>query len=160
MRSLNPMGSRLLMGLLLGLVLAIAGPQPASAGGVVNASWTGTAIEGYDPVAYFTDGKPVEGDSDYSYEWMDATWYFASAENRDLFAADPEKYAPQYGGYCAYAVSQGGTATIDPEAWRIEDGKLYLNLNKDIQATWMKDIPGYIEKANANWPGIREKLAN
>jgi YHS domain-containing protein len=151
---------RLLAGLLLGLMLVVAGLQPASAASVVNASWTGTAIGGYDPVAYFKEGKPVEGESDYSYEWMDAAWYFASAENRDLFAADPEKYAPQYGGYCAYAVSQGGTAGIDPDAWRIEDGKLYLNLNKDIQATWSKDIPGYIEKADANWPGIRNKLAN
>jgi YHS domain-containing protein len=160
MGTFNPVRNRVLMGLLLGLVLTIAGLQPASAGGVVNASWTGTAIDGYDPVAYFKEGKPVEGDSEYSYDWMGATWYFASAENRDLFVTDPEKYAPQYGGYCAYAVSQGGTADIDPDAWKIEDGKLYLNLNKKVQAIWLKDVPGYIAKANANWPSIRDKLAN
>jgi YHS domain-containing protein len=142
--------------LLAGVALA---PQSARAGGVVNSSFLGgVAIEGIDPVAYFADGKPVPGSSDFEYEWMDATWRFASAEHRDQFAADPEKYAPQYGGYCAYAVSQGGTADIDPEAWRIENGKLYLNLNKSIQATWSKDIPGYIAKADANWPQIKADL--
>jgi YHS domain-containing protein len=156
MGTFNPVRNRVLMGLLLGLVLTIAGLQPASAGGVVNASWTGTAIDGYDPVAYFKQGKPVEGDSEYSYDWMGATWYFASAENRDLFAADPEKYAPQYGGYCAWAVSQGYTASSDPEAWRIVDDKLYLNYSKSVQSRWAQDIPGNIEKADANWPKVLE----
>lgn len=133
---------RLLAGLLLGLALALSGPQPASAAGIVNASsWTGTAIEGYDPVAYFNDDHPVEGDSDYLYEWMGATWYFASAENRDLFVADPEKYAPQYGGYCAWAVSQGYTAKIDPQAWTIVDDKLYLNYSKEVRTQWSQDVP-------------------
>ena len=151
----------MLSGLLLGLALAVAAPQPASAEGVVNASsWSGSAIEGYDPVAYFEEGKPVEGDSDHSYEWMGATWYFASAENRDLFAADPEKYAPQYGGYCAWAVSQGYTAKIDPQAWTVVDDQLYLNYSKDVQKQWQEDVPGNITKADANWPGIRDKLAN
>jgi YHS domain-containing protein len=149
-----------LAGLLFGLALALAGLQPASAEGVVNASsWSG-AIEGYDPIAYFQEGKPVEGDSDYSYEWMGATWYFSSAENRDLFAADPEKYAPQYGGYCAWAVSQGYTAEIDPEAWSVVDNKLYLNYSLDVQKQWQQDVPGNITKGDANWPGIREKLAD
>ena len=149
-----------LAGVLFGLVLAFAGLQPASAEGVVNASsWSG-AIEGYDPVAYFEEGKPVEGDSDYSYEWLGATWYFSSAENRDLFAADPEKYAPQYGGYCAWAVSQGYTAKIDPQAWSVVDDKLYLNYSLDVQKQWSHDVPGNITKADANWPGIREELAD
>lgn len=153
--------ARFLAGIALALMIGVAGlTQPAAAGSVINASsWTGTAIEGYDPVAYFTDGAPVEGEGEFEHEWMGATWYFASAENRDLFVADPEKYAPQYGGYCAYAVSQGATASIDPEAWRIEDGKLYLNLNKDIQAIWQQDVPGYIAKADGNWPTIRAGLA-
>jgi YHS domain-containing protein len=147
-------------GLLLGLMLVLA-PLPVSAEGVVNASsWTGTAIEGYDPVAYFEEGKPVEGDSDYTHEWMGATWYFASAANRDLFAADPQKYAPQYGGYCAWAVANGYTAKIDPQAWAVVDDKLYLNYSLDVQKQWQQDVPGNITKADGNWPGIRTELAN
>jgi YHS domain-containing protein len=146
--------------LLLGLMLVLA-PLPASAEGVVNASsWTGTAIEGYDPVAYFEEGRPVEGDSDYAHEWMGATWYFASAENRDLFAADPERYAPQYGGYCAWAVANGYTAKIDPQAWAVVDDRLYLNYSPDVQKQWQQDVPGNIGKADGNWPGIRAGLAD
>jgi hypothetical protein len=85
---------------------------------------------------------------------MDATWRFASAEHRELFAANPEKYAPAYGGYCAYAVSQGVTAPIDPEAWKVVDGRLYLNLDRDIQQIWEQDVPGYIAKADENWPKL------
>jgi YHS domain-containing protein len=133
---------------------------PAAAGGVVNASsFTGTAIDGYDPVAYFNEGRPVEGKSEFAHGWMGATWYFASADNRDLFAADPDQYAPQYGGYCAWAVSQGYTAKIDPEAWKIVDDKLYLNYSKEVQAQWSQDIPGNIAKGDANWPKIRADLA-
>jgi YHS domain-containing protein len=153
-------GLRLLavLAVVLSAGLALA-PLPASAGGVVNSSFLGgVAIDGIDPVAYFTDGQPVEGSSDFEYDWMGATWRFVSAAHRDQFAAEPDKYAPQYGGYCAYAVSQGATADIDPEAWRIEDGKLYLNLNKNVQSIWSKDIPGYITKADANWPKIKADL--
>ena len=127
---------------------------------MVNASsFTGTAIEGYDPVAYFAEGRPVEGDSAFAHDWMGATWYFASAENRDRFAADPERYAPQYGGYCAWAVAHGYTAKIDPAAWKIVEGKLYLNYSKEVQADWAQDIPGNITKSDANWPKIRADLA-
>ena len=115
------------------------------------------AVSGYDSVAYHTEGKPVEGDDAYKYEWMGATWLFASSANRDLFIADPERYAPQYGGYCAYAVSQGNTASADPERWKIVDGKLYLNYNQAVQEIWEKDIPGYISQADANWPAVLEK---
>lgn len=122
----------------------------------VNTNWRGLAIKGYDPVAYFTDSRPVEGDSDFEFEWMDATWRFASAQHRNLFVADPEKYAPQYGGYCAWAVSQGRTVGIDPEAWRIVDGKLYLNYSLKVQRTWEEDVPGNIDRADANWPKLRD----
>ena len=114
----------------------------------------GLAIRGTDPVAYFTQGEPVAGNSEYTYTWNDATWQFASAENRDLFAANPDQYAPQYGGFCAWAVSQGYTASIDPNAWRIVGGKLYLNYSQGIQKRWERDIPGNIRKADANWPEV------
>ncbi|PSB22741.1 hypothetical protein C7B61_02425 [filamentous cyanobacterium CCP1] len=114
----------------------------------------GLAIEGADPVAYFTQGEAMLGSSEFEYEWNGATWRFTSAEHRDLFASSPEAYAPQYGGYCAYAVSQGGLASIDPEAWRIVDGKLYLNYDAQVQQIWNQDIPGYIASADANWPAV------
>jgi YHS domain-containing protein len=114
----------------------------------------GLAIEGYDPVAYFQAGAPAKGSKSFTYEWGGANWRFSSAENRDLFAAAPEKYAPQYGGFCAYAVSQGKTVGIDPAAWTIVEDKLYLNYNQKIRQTWEKDIPGYISKADAAWPKI------
>ena len=139
------------------LVLSPAALSPAAAE-EINQSFFGTAIEGYDPVAYFTEGKPVEGSDDYTYEWRDATWKFASQENLDLFAADPEAYAPQYGGYCAYAVSQGSTASIDPQAWDIVDGKLYLNYSLDVQTRWKNRRGEYIQQADTNWPKILEDL--
>ena len=114
----------------------------------------GVIIKGYDPVAYFTKGKPVKGSEQHEYTWMGAKWHFSSAENRALFANNPEKYAPQYGSYCAYAVSQGVTADIDPMAWKIVNGKLYLNLSQGVARIWEKDIPGYIAKADKNWPSL------
>ncbi|EKU98972.1 hypothetical protein Lepto7375DRAFT_8309 [Leptolyngbya sp. PCC 7375] len=118
---------------------------------------SGLAIRGTDPVAYFTQGGPVAGSSEFTYTWNNATWQFVSAENRDLFAANPAQYAPQYGGYCAWAVSQGYTASIDPNAWKIVDGKLYLNYSRGVQRRWEQDIPGHISRANANWPGVLEE---
>lgn len=112
------------------------------------------AIRGYDTVAYFTEGRAVQGERAYRSEWNGATWRFSSAENKALFDADPTAYAPQYGGYCAWAVAQGSLASVDPEMWRIVDGKLYLNYDADVQARWVRDIPGFIEQADANWPGI------
>jgi len=114
----------------------------------------GVAIEGADPVAYFEAGKAMLGSEEYAYEWGNATWYFSSAENRDLFAANPQKYAPQYGGFCAWALGQGEIQGIDPNAWTIVDGKLYLNYNQSVRRTWERDIQGNITKANKNWPGI------
>lgn len=112
------------------------------------------AVRGYDPVAYFTEGTPVKGSNQYSTEWNGAKWYFTSAGNRDRFRADPKKYAPQYGGYCAYAVANGYTASTDPNAWSIVDGKLYLNYSLGVREQWKEDIPGHIARANKNWPGV------
>jgi len=137
----------------IGLLAALAA-VPALAVEPVNRNRGGVAIEGYDPVAYFERGAPVEGSADHTFEWRGATWRFASAAHRELFAAEPGKYAPQYGGYCAYAVAKGTTAGIDPEAWQIVDGKLYLNYSKKVQRQWEEDVPGNIAKADANWPKI------
>jgi len=115
------------------------------------------AIAGADPIAYFTEGAYVPGSAEFAYEWSEATWHFASAENRDEFASNPTQYAPQYGGFCAWAVSQGYTAAVDPEAWKIVDGKLYLNYDQKIQDRCAQDIPGNIAKADSNWPAVAEQ---
>lgn len=143
--------------LLLGFV-CLAATSALWAVDPVNTTFFGDkAIDGYDPVAYFTDGQPVKGSKEFTYEWRTANWYFASAAHRDLFQKNPEKYAPAYGGYCAWAISQGYTADIDPEAWKIVDEVLYLNYNKDVRAKWEKDIPGNIKAANENWPKLLEE---
>lgn len=109
------------------------------------------AIKGYDPVAYFTDGQPVKGQPDIVFDWMGARWHFASAEHRDLFSASPEKYAPQYGGYCAYGWADGYAVKIEPEAWAIVEGKLYLNYDLAIQKKWNKKQAEYIKTADQKW---------
>ncbi|MGH6855016.1 MAG: YHS domain-containing (seleno)protein, partial [Aestuariivirga sp.] len=114
----------------------------------------GVALGGYDAVSYFTDGGPKEGSEQFAADWKDARWRFSTAENLAAFKASPEKYAPQYGGYCAYAVSKGATAKGDPSVWTLANGKLYLNLSKEVQATWRNDIPGNVAQADANWPGV------
>ncbi len=113
------------------------------------------AIRGYDAVAYFTEGAPVEGDAAFSAEHLGATWLFASADNRDLFVADPDRYAPAYGGWCAYGMALGGKVPIDPNSWKIVDGTLYLNVNPKIQGWWEDDIPGFIAKADQNWTTVQ-----
>jgi YHS domain-containing protein len=140
------------------LVFAVCGLAVARAEKPVNTTLLGVAIKGYDPVAYFADGKPAKGDAKFSHDWNGATWRFASVEHRDAFKAEPEKYAPQFGGYCAWAVSQNYTANSDPEnAWRIVNGKLYLNYNREVQQKWEADIPGNIAKGDSNWPKILAK---
>ena len=139
---------------LLSAGLSFAAVPAQAADPVYTSSFSSLAVSGYDPVAYFTRGKPVEGSGDHEYEWNGATWRFSSAENLETFKADPEKYAPQYGGYCAWAVAQGKTASADPDNWEIVDGKLYLNYNDSVQAAWRKDIPGFISKADKNWPQV------
>lgn len=112
----------------------------------------GVAIRGTDPVAYFQVGQPLLGSQQFTHNWMGVNWWFSSAENRDLFAASPEQYAPQYGGFCAFAVANGYTAPIVPEAWSIVEGKLYLNFSLRVRDRWERDIPGNIARANENWP--------
>jgi YHS domain-containing protein len=108
-------------------------------------------------VSYFTAARPAKGSSEFQHKWRGATWYFASAENRAAFAADPEKYAPQYGGYCAYGVANGYAVSIDPAAWSVVDGKLYLNYSLGVRESWNKDIPGYIRRADGNWPEVLKR---
>lgn len=122
----------------------------------INKNIFGTALKSYDAVAYFKESRPVKGRDEFRHDWMGAKWYFASAANRDEFARNPEKFAPQFGGYCAWAVANGYTASIDPEAWRIIDGKLYLNYSKDVQKKWEANIPGFIKQGNENWPKLKK----
>jgi YHS domain-containing protein len=141
------------------LALALLAPAAAWAGQdpIYTGRLSSLAVSGYDPVAYFDEGHPVDGERAYSYDWQGATWRFASRNHLDRFKAEPERFAPRYGGYCAWAVSQGYTASADPEAWRIVDGKLYLNYSLDVQKTWEQDIPGNIAKADGNWPKVLDK---
>lgn len=140
-------------GLLFAALLFVAGAQAAPVDQNVDAQ--GVAIKGYDPVAYFKAGKAMAGDARYTALHNGATYRFASAVNRDTFKASPDKYAPQYGGFCAMGTALGKKLEIDPEAWKIVDGKLYLNLNKDVQKKWLSDIPGHLSQANTQWPKIR-----
>ena len=121
---------------------------------IYTSFFSNIAVGGYDPVAYFEEGRPVEGDSEFSTEHMGAEFRFSSAQNLETFLANPAAYTPQYGGYCAWAVSQGNLAKGDPDHWKIVDGKLYLNYSKSIQTRWQKDIPGFIVKADTNWPSV------
>ncbi len=122
----------------------------------LNLDARGVALHGYDPVAYFTAHKPETGNEKFSVTRAGATYHFASAANRDLFAANPASYTPQYGGYCAMGVALNKKLDVDPKAWRVVDGKLYLNVSKKVQSEWAKDVPGNIRKAETNWPGIRQ----
>ena len=115
------------------------------------------AIRGYDPVAYFTEGKPVKGLKSFSHSWKGATFYFSSKKNLDLFKTNPQKYAPQFGGFCSYGVSRDYKVKSEPDAWTIVDGKLYLNYNTEVMSTWRKDTEGYIKKAKANWVALENK---
>jgi YHS domain-containing protein len=113
---------------------------------------SGVAIEGYDPVAYFKAGGPTKGDSGIALDWGGATWYFATAENKEAFAQSPSTYAPQFGGFCAFAVSKGFTADPAPEAWHIQDGKLYLFADDDVRTRWVTAIPdGSLQASRNHW---------
>lgn len=114
------------------------------------------AIQGYDAVAYFTQSQPVKGSKEFSFIHADQTWYFASAENLEVFKSNPEKYSPQFGGYCAYGMSRGYKAKTEPDAWTIVDGKLYLNYNTDVRNTWNEKQSEFIEKATTNWPTVKD----
>ncbi len=142
--------SNLVRGVLLSLLICL----PAWAGSpVYTGFFSDTAIKGYDPVAYFSQGEPRKGDAAFSHRWNDADWHFVSAANRDLFAASPQRYAPQYGGYCAYALATSNSlAKIDPDAWTIVDDKLYLNYSLKIRSKWLEKQAEYIATADKNWP--------
>ncbi len=136
---------------LLAAALLLAMAMPAAARTNVQG---GAAIGGTDPVAYFERGRPTQGRAEFAHRWDGAEWRFASAANRDRFAADAARYAPAYGGFCAYAVARGYTAPIDPDAWRIVDGRLYLNYDLRTRALWERDVPGEIARADRNWPRL------
>jgi hypothetical protein len=123
----------------------------------INTSRNDLALRGYDPVAYWSEGKPVQGVTSFEYRWMNAVWRFASADHRDQFIKEPERYAPQFGGYCAYAVSRGYTADGDPNVWRVVEGRLYLNYSAQAKKLWEQDVPGNIVKGRQNWPAVLTK---
>ncbi|MEM7627237.1 MAG: YHS domain-containing (seleno)protein [Planctomycetota bacterium] len=132
----------------------------AASGEAVNTDKTGLALRGYDPVSYFTDAGPQKGDFQIAAAHEGANYWFASEENRKKFEADPAKYLPQYGGYCAYGVAIGRKFSADPEVYVIRDGKLYVNLNKSIAEVFGKDVEGHIDTAEENWPKIAEVPAD
>lgn len=139
---------------LTAMVIAV----PAIAGEINVGYFGNVAIKGYDPVAYFTESQAVEGSPEFSHQWLGATWQFSGAEHRDLFAANPISYAPQYGGHCADGLAYGDmTTNIDPEAWRIIDGKLYLNYDQGSAAE-LEEVAGQLAKVEANWPKVRAQL--
>jgi YHS domain-containing protein len=145
------------MNIWLGTFALLAGVAAAAEKvDAVNKDKKGLALRGYDTVAYFVSGAPAKGSPEFTHEWNGAKWLFASAENRDKFAASPEKYAPQYGGYCAWAVSKGHTANANPENWKIVDGKLYVNYNGLVQRRWQKEPEARIAEADKNWPSLHK----
>ena len=144
------------------LVLAAATPvvailaRPAMAASPATFAVDGLAIRGTDPVAYFAGNGPVAGSVDYQVMWKGATWRFASAENMARFEADPMGFAPQYGGYCAFAMSRGYIASTDPDAWTLHEGKVYLNYSVSVRTRWVPEIAENIALADANWPSALE----
>lgn len=148
------MQRRQFLGLSMAAAAALAG-APAFAKSPVNMNNRGLAIKGYDPVAYFTQGSAVRGQPQFVYYWMHAEWRFASARNRDLFAARPTQFAPKYGGYCAFGVAQGIKVDIDPDAWKIVGGHLYLNRDPVVHRAWQQDVPHYIALGDEVWEEIK-----
>lgn len=126
----------------------------------INVDSDNVAIHGYDTVAYFTENKPMKGQPKFEHQWNDARWHFASVNNRDLFRANPERYAPQFGGYCAGGLAAGEFADGDPSNWTIVDGKLYLNKNKELRDIWRKATEAYIVYGEYNWNNNRDQLRN
>lgn len=140
------------------ILASIASPGSAGAGEINTGYFGNTAIKGYDPVAYFTERQAMRGSENISHDWLGAKWLFANEAHRDLFAENPVKYAPQYGGHCADGVAYGDvTRNIDPQAWRIIEGKLYLNYDQGAAAE-IEELDGQLEKSRQNWPRIRLHL--
>lgn len=147
---------RLAAAAFLGVSL-LSAPAFAASPEVYTGLLSNLAVGGYDPVAYFDAGAPAKGSKEFSFNYNGATWRFASAENLEKFKANPSAYAPQYGGYCAWAVSQNYTAPGNPENWSVRGGKLYLNYDDKVQSDWLKDPDGFIAKADVNWPAVLSK---
>ncbi len=143
-------------GIVAGSLFLTSAPAKAGENSIYTGFLSNLAVNGYDPVAYFKEGRPVEGSADYTLDYKGAEWRFASSENREAFRQKPEQYAPQYGGYCAWAVAQGSTAKGDPLNWRIINDKLYLNYNAEIQTRWERDASRNIRSADQNWPRVIE----
>jgi len=145
------------------IAMAISALPPASfahdenSKAAINVDAAGVAQRGYDPVAYFTAGKPTVGEKQFSAKHEGVTYYFASAANRSEFEKNPAKYAPALGGFCAMGAALGKKLDGDPAYWRVVDRKLYLNVGAPAQKRWLEDIPGNLSKTNANWPQIRDK---
>ena len=147
----------ILKGALAALVTSVALSTAALAAGFdVNVTTTDLALRGYDPVSYFTDGAPTPGEIDITAEHNGATYRFASAEHKAMFEADPAKYAPQYGGYCAFGLAQGYKFDGDPQVWKIVEDKLYLNLSPKVSTIWQENVPGNIENADAKWQMVKD----
>ncbi len=145
-------------GILSGILLSVALVMPANAGDpqwMVNAGQDGVAIKGYDTVAYFTENRSMPGTPEFSYTWQDVDWYFANSKHRNLFAANPERYAPQFGGFCANGMSKGKVVVADPEAWTIVDEKLYIKFSEVARDKWRQDKARKIEKANEVWADLQ-----
>ncbi|EEX94814.1 hypothetical protein VIOR3934_05534 [Vibrio orientalis CIP 102891 = ATCC 33934] len=143
------------MNKLFALILSLMSFSVFAEDPVYTGFFSNKALDGYDTVAYFTDGKPVKGDKQWQTEYQGADWYFSSQENLNKFKADPQTYAPQYGGYCAWAVSaKNDFAPADPNQWAIVDGKLYLNYNAEVKAWWDDDRSGHITQGDQNWPAL------
>lgn len=140
--------------ILLTLILLTANSSALALDEINTTFFGNLAIKGYDAVTYFTEQRAVEGSKEHEINWNDANWLFSSADNLAVFRADPEHYAPQYGGYCAWAVSQNDTASIDPEQFAVHDGRLYLNYNKEISTRWKADKETFIVDANRFWPQL------
>ncbi len=133
--------------------------SPALAGAVFQGTTPGVAINGYDPVGYFEQDAAVKGSEAYSAQWNGVTWHFASADNRTTFLADPARYAPQYGGYCAFAAARGQLAKTEPDAFTVTGGKLYLNFDQPIKRRWESQKAEFIETADGNWPDLEKQAA-
>lgn len=144
------------MKLIISIIVFIIHSHNALAQSDVFATKEG-AISGYDAVAYFSENKPVEGEKENTFIWKGEKWYFSTPANLATFKSNPEKYTPQFGGYCAYGVADGHKAKTDPQAWTILDGKLYLNYSKEVLQLWRKDQKNYIIKANENWAEVKKE---
>ena len=139
------------------LLLGLALPVLAQTKSLLNLDKSGLALQGYDPVAFFTDGRPVKGDAKFACKRDGAVYFFATREHREAFAAAPEKYEPEFGGYCAFGVSRDRLVEIDPAAFQLVDGKLLLQYSKGIRDDFNRDAKANLAKARANWPGLVEK---